>query len=204
MRGFAVRLFITVFLLGTSVGCSYRPISDRGWTLQDAKQVILEHERRQVCGFGPIKKDSIEVTDEYFTDFYLASDFATTGYQGGQRYQTYQATYKLRRIYYREIADVRAEVGILDTFRGQILGVMFLGTCVFCGPYWYQLYAVTRGGSELHVGPCDHVELNALPLWPLMVRPAAHSDDYGEALLFMARRAGAGPQEPTELAKEAD
>ncbi len=168
-----------------ALGCTYVPRSGRTWTPPEARRVILEFQWDQVHSRGAVIVDDALVTDDYFLDVYGSG---SGGGLGG---------YRLRRIRFRDIEAVylRWEPASLAA------PLLTAGTI---GPYHYDLYLRLRPGVGLpgmEDGSGREILMDRHPqwwwtnwfgVWLLPWRPLIRTDEVGEALLYMARRAQGG------------
>ncbi len=166
-------------LTAALTGC-YTPHSSTVWTPEKAKAAILKEEGSHIVGTGDITPKSLQVTDEYFDNFYLASTHST------QQYSMITTTqvFRTRKIYFRDIKEVLIW---WDALGGTIGPPFVLGVR---GPFFYQRKLVFESGEELILSGAPKWEwLNWMWLWVVPVRGFLHSDPYTEAILYMSTRA---------------
>jgi len=182
------RVIASAAVLSAALTGCYTPHSSIMWTPEKARAAILKEEQSHVCGTGGITPESLQVTDEYFDYFYCASTH--TRRQGNLVMTT--RTYRTRRIYFRDIKDVRIR---WDAVTSIIVPPFLFG---LMGPFAYDRMVVFESGKELILTGSPKWELlNWAWLWVIPVRPFLHSDPYTEAILYMSNRARQTRTEPS-------
>lgn len=222
MRRARTSLVVAALWAALTLGCSYTPTSNRTWTRDQARKVLLDFERGKVGSGEAALRDQVEVTDAWFDDYFLCQEiyrqgwavvstpphFETIGrttYVSGPGYGPAVITwtephYALRRIYFRDIESV--------SIRWSIEGLLTpLASVGIVGPYTFELRARLRPGAKVpsavyekpgelilaDLFETDHMWLNFIPFWIVPVRPFMRSDDVGEALKCLVESAPPAP-----------
>jgi hypothetical protein len=166
-------------------GCTYAPYSDRRWTPEQAKRVILDFQVDQVHARGATVVDDVLVTDDYMLDVYGPGSPSALG------------GHRLRRVYFRDVEAVYLR------WEPASLAAPLL-TVGLIGPYHHELCVRVKprvGLPGMDAGSGREIVMDRFPqwwwtnwfgLWVVPWRPMIRTDEVGEAMLYMARRAQGG------------
>jgi len=217
-HGTRMRWLPAILLLGALAlsSCGYTPNSDTTWTPAKAKKVILDYERDKARGhfgtsgpsaLGIPMESRIIVKDGHFADSYLSSRHYIRQTPGG--YPIYRYVSGLRKVRFQDIETVR-----MEWIPASPVATVF--SALIAGPFLYDKELVVKDGVPVPRTHREHMRYrynrlnfggsgkkawwNLLPMWIFCVRPFLHSDDLGEAILFLKRRADPHPTTPLHVA----